>query len=396
MISPGIGSQGSQQNAVSPAVGAGQAGQPGQNPSFDLQSAVSQGRVEDVAGHLQANPQDRDQVYNSLLKSDMGMIYHLEQLATPGAASDGGIDIGGAVDGAVAGGVIGSALGGPVGGVLGAGIGGALGAKLKADEYKSDKGYKELNKTQQAAVDKEVATVKESASYKKASAADQARMREAIADAAVLKANPKGVEAQNEVGKTLNDEKTAALLKDNKAFADQFLKAAGGQLDKAVDAYLKLRPKGDVNDALKLIGDTQFAKTAEGQKVLLKSLVLERAGNIEIKDAGGGTRGLWSPSTDKLTVDDQFAGSAAGVAVEIVHEATHAVDDDDYAGKVYSIDEEFRTNTNQVAAYRELNKSEGFTDAELDRRANNPIGGSLRSDIQSRYPTLPEHRYPSK
>jgi hypothetical protein len=343
---------------------------------INLQKALNQGNTNDIAGFLKSNPQERNQVYNQLLKTDPGMIHYLEQLANSDKAVNGaGVDLGSGVS-------------------AGATVGASLGASAKADGYKTGKAYKELSKEQQAAVNKQVDEFKQTSTYKNASDADKTRMSEAVGNAAILAAKPDSKAAQNAVAKTLNDENTAKLLNDNKTFASQFLKSTGGHLEKAVDAYLKLRPKGAVNDALGLIGNSNFAKTAEGQKVLLKSLTLDRTGNIDIKDLGGGIRGQWG--SGKITVDDQFAGSAAGIATEIVHEATHAVDDNDYPGKVYSIDEEMRTNTNQIAFYKEVNKSEGYTDAEMDRRINNPVGGSLRSDIRDRYPTLPEHRYPPK
>jgi hypothetical protein len=217
------------------------------------------------------------------------------------------------------------------------------------------------------------------------------RINSALQKARGFATNPGQQEAQTALARELNDVRTARLLKDDKEFSANLLQITAGNLHQVVDDYVFLRPRNELGSALNLIARSKFGKTSDGQKILLKAIALERTGHIKIQNAGEAVRGMWN-SVD-VTVDDEFKGQPAGVALELVHELTHAVDGDDYPGKVYSIDEEVRTNRNQLGFYKELHQFAGFNDVEMERRLHHPEGGSLRSDIRSRYPTLPEHRY---
>jgi hypothetical protein len=76
----------------------------------------------------------------------------------------------------------------------------------------------------------------------------------------------------------------------------------------------------------------------------------------------------------------------------LVHEGTHALNEDELpASKTkFTIDEEMRTNTNELDYYEEQRKN-GYRYSELERRRTARAAGTLRDDVRSRYPGLPEH-----
>jgi hypothetical protein len=180
----------------------------------------------------------------------------------------------------------------------------------------------------------------------------EAKKAQALAAAAELKANPNSVAAQNKVAAVLNDPETATLLRNDKAFAAQFLAATGGKLHMAVGAYLALRPKGKNTEAIGLIGQTPFATTAEGQKVLLKTLTLERTGRIRDGKPGevGESIAHFNPNTGEVVLSSEKSASRtpADIATDLTHEATHACYEQDYpAGNTSNIDNEQLAFRNQ-------------------------------------------------
>lgn len=136
------------------------------------------------------------------------------------------------------------------------------------------------------------------------------------------------------------------------------------------------------------IANSEFAKTKEGKKVLDKIDKLLKDGNVEF-DSMGSHRGEWSGS--KIRVSDNYINNVDATASELVHEATHGLNEDEHpaAKTKNTIDEEYRTNKNQVDFYNEQ-KENGFRDPELDRRLESQNNGKLREDIKNRYPELPD------
>jgi hypothetical protein len=144
-----------------------------------------------------------------------------------------------------------------------------------------------------------------------------------------------------------------------------------------------------ISFAIDLIKASDFGKTPEGQKVIAKLEALDAAGNIGF-GASPGTRGTWDGTGIK--VSDDYKSDPNGVASELVHEATHAVYLDEFpaAAPKPTIDEELRTNTNQLDLYEEQRKS-GYRDPDLETRRNDRNRGKLRDNVRRRYPGYPEH-----
>ncbi len=141
-------------------------------------------------------------------------------------------------------------------------------------------------------------------------------------------------------------------------------------------------------DAIKKIENSKFAKTAEGKKVVAKIQSLQKDGKIKFKSLGATTRGQWGGG--EITVNETYKDDTDAIASELVHEATHALNEDEFpASKTKAtIDEEMRTNKNQLDLYEEQ-RDDGFRDSELERRRKANQDGKLRDDVKSRYPTLP-------
>jgi hypothetical protein len=145
-----------------------------------------------------------------------------------------------------------------------------------------------------------------------------------------------------------------------------------------------------INEAIEKVKESDFAKTEEGKKVVKKLEDLKKEDKIKFKKLEDTTRGEWSDG--EIAVNDSYNKDPETTASELVHEATHAVNEDDFPeSKTKStIDEEMRTNTNQLTFYKEQKERE-FTDPELDRRQELSDKGKLRDDIKDRYPGLSEH-----
>ena len=143
-------------------------------------------------------------------------------------------------------------------------------------------------------------------------------------------------------------------------------------------------------EAIKKIKDSDFGKTDEGKKVIKKIDDLDKDGKIVSKSLAKNVRGAWSGG--EIQVGETFSNDSDAVASELVHEATHAVNEDDFpeSKKKLTIDEEMRTNTNQLDFYEEQRKT-GYRDPELEKRRDDRAAGKLRENVQKRYPGAPEH-----
>lgn len=148
--------------------------------------------------------------------------------------------------------------------------------------------------------------------------------------------------------------------------------------------------RSKTKEAIQKIKDSDFGKTEEGKKVVTKIEDLEKNGKIGFKSLGSDTRGEWNGK--EIVVNKSYEGDADAIASELVHEATHALHEDEFPGSKskVTIDEEMRTNENQLALY-ESQRKDGFRDPELERRRKANADGKLRDDVRSRYPGTPEH-----
>jgi len=148
-------------------------------------------------------------------------------------------------------------------------------------------------------------------------------------------------------------------------------------------------PKSTVDKAIEKIEKSEFGKTEEGKKVVKKLKQLKKDGKIEYGKMKDSTRGEWDGS--KVIVNDKYKNDVDATASELVHEATHGLNEDEFpASKTkITIDEEMRTNKNQLDLYEEQRK-DGFRDPELERRRRARKNGKLRDDVRSRYPGTPE------
>lgn len=145
-----------------------------------------------------------------------------------------------------------------------------------------------------------------------------------------------------------------------------------------------------VDGAITSIKGSSFATTEEGKKVVSKIEELNTSGKIKFESMSPSTRGKWSGS--EIVVNANFSGDVDATASELVHEATHALHEDEFpASKTkITIDEEMRTNENQLALYEDQRKG-GFRDPELEQRRNDQANGKLRDNVRRRYPGTPEH-----
>jgi hypothetical protein len=141
--------------------------------------------------------------------------------------------------------------------------------------------------------------------------------------------------------------------------------------------------------AIEKIKNSNFGKTDEGKKVIKKIDDLDAAGKIKAAPTGDASRGTWGDG--EITVNCPYISDPDAIASELVHEATHAVNEDDFPASKskLTIDEEMRTNTNQLDLYEEQ-RAGGFRDPELERRRNDRAAGKLRDNVRGRYPGTPE------
>ncbi len=146
-----------------------------------------------------------------------------------------------------------------------------------------------------------------------------------------------------------------------------------------------------IDQAIALIEAGDFGKTEEGKKVLANIYKLNREGKINFRNYGDdGTRGEWTGS--EINVDQNYNRDPESTASELVHEATHNLNEDENpaAKSKNTIDEEMRTNENQLDLYEEQ-RDRGYRDPELERRRRARADGTLRDDVRGRYPELGEH-----
>jgi len=148
-----------------------------------------------------------------------------------------------------------------------------------------------------------------------------------------------------------------------------------------------------VSTAIEMIKASDFGKSPEGHKVLAELKALDAAGKIHFLSvlSNASNRGEWDGAAG-ITVHSNYSSDPNIVASELVHEATHAVYEDEFPASQskLTIDEEVRTNINQLDFYEEQRKS-GFRDPDLEIRRADRAAGNLRTNVRNRYPGVPEH-----
>ena len=148
-----------------------------------------------------------------------------------------------------------------------------------------------------------------------------------------------------------------------------------------------------VSTAIDMIKASGFGKTPEGEKVIAKLEALDAAGKIQFLPvlSNPSYRGEWDGAAG-ITVHSDYSSDPNVVASELVHEATHAVYEDEFPASKskLTIDEEVRTNINQLDFYEEQ-RSGGFRDPDLETRREDRAAGNLRTNLRHRYPGVPEH-----
>jgi hypothetical protein len=152
--------------------------------------------------------------------------------------------------------------------------------------------------------------------------------------------------------------------------------------------------------SIEAIEASPFGKTSEGAQIveLLYSLnaavriQYEAAASAEDDDATA-ERGSWDGQI--IRVDKSFENSWHKTAVELVHEASHAL----WRGKhpiaknaskearlQNNVDDEFHAQENQLEMYKYLKSEKGMReDALLETRLRRQAGGTLRSTIETRF-----------
>lgn len=170
-------------------------------------------------------------------------------------------------------------------------------------------------------------------------------------------------------------------FKSSKGISDPCLPCPIGR---SIEELKKETEKKAIADAIAKIKESDFGKTEEGKKVVKKIEELEKAGKIVFeKFEKPGTRGAWGGG--KVKVAARYADDVDSIASELVHEATHAVyEDENPESNDNSLKEEMRTNTNQLNLYEEQ-RLDGFEDEGLEKRRNARRAGKLEDNIKKRY-----------
>ncbi len=138
------------------------------------------------------------------------------------------------------------------------------------------------------------------------------------------------------------------------------------------------------------IRNSAFAQTPEGQVVVAQLNTMYNDGDLYYHSMGASTTGSWNNDRQDIRVNEARNRDVEATASTLVHEGTHGVDYGEH-GVSRSIDEEVRTNNNQLDFYEEQ-RGRGYRNAEQERRRTARNDGTLRDDVRSRYPSNPEHR----
>jgi len=162
---------------------------------------------------------------------------------------------------------------------------------------------------------------------------------------------------------------------------------------KPVNATKETCPEKDNNlsKGIDIIKNSKFSKTDEGKKVFNRIEEYKDSGKINFEKMDKDIRGKYY-GKGAIGINDIYKENPDAIASELVHEATHSVNKDDFPASKnkQTIDEEMRTNTNQLDLYEEQRET-GFRDPELEDRRDARNDGNLRDNVRERYPDSAEH-----
>ncbi len=122
-----------------------------------------------------------------------------------------------------------------------------------------------------------------------------------------------------------------------------------------------------MEDALNLIRASDFAQTEEGRKVLARLEALREQGKLSFEQLKDDRRAQTSAG-GAVSVADRYNRDPDTTASELVHEGTHSMvhAGDTSPDQKKTLDEEMRTNTNQLNFYEE--QRDTYRDDELEKR----------------------------
>jgi hypothetical protein len=170
---------------------------------------------------------------------------------------------------------------------------------------------------------------------------------------------------------------------------------------RALDDAMRAREKAPKSDEItqimldqdiQLVADSPFKDTAEGREIIALLKRLNKSRDIVYADTNG-ARGEWDGTTIRVSQD--FAGKMFPTAIELVHEATHALWRQKHPAKSRnaadirkeSIDDELHAQTNQLNMYRHLRDTRNFTDRMMDLRLARLDSNKLRNGIEDGFVT---------
>ena len=152
--------------------------------------------------------------------------------------------------------------------------------------------------------------------------------------------------------------------------------------------------------SIEAIEPSPLGKTAEGAEILEMLYSLNAAARIQYEAAATAEgddptaeRGSWDGQI--IRVDKSFENSWHKTAVELVHEASHALwrrkhpipkKASNEERLQSNVDDEFDAQENQLEMYKYLKSEKGMSeDALLETRLARQARGTLRSTIQARF-----------
>jgi SH3 domain-containing protein/LysM domain-containing protein len=200
----------------------------------------------------------------------------------------------------------------------------------------------------------------------------------AVGKARVLHADPTSEQAQIDLARVLNDPDVAALLTDNSHFATVFFDALGGDLSRVIDRYLEFHSDGEseFRGPLSIFGNSEFANTKVGERILLELMALHAQGRIKFQYRQRGPAAWWD--WDRLYVNLQyssikhvafgFQGEVARqntIALLLEHEGHHAVRQHDRGPIRNTQTEERLVFKTGLEFYKELRRNGGHVDPVL-------------------------------
>jgi hypothetical protein len=166
---------------------------------------------------------------------------------------------------------------------------------------------------------------------------------------------------------------------------------------KAADALMRKnekRPKSNdltqllIGEDIKIIAASPLGQTDEGRQIVALLTRLNKNHDIVYDDTAG-ARGDWDGNT--IRINPQYDAKAYPTAIELVHEATHALWRSKHKSKKKvspeeererSIDDELHAQENQLNMYRHFRDTNKYENWQMDLRLERLDNGSLRAGIE--------------